>query len=60
MGPLLAMLFLFFACSAICFLVAQRRNANSSYWFMMGALFGPLALPFVFFAQPRNKETVGK
>lgn len=36
-----------------CYLVAKRRGGNSVFWVVMGLLFGPLAIPFVFFSRPR-------
>jgi hypothetical protein len=34
-----------------CFLIAKSRKADSGYWLVMGLLFGPFAIPFVFFAK---------
>lgn len=36
-----------------CYLVAKSRSADRRFWLVMGLLFGPLAIPFVFFARPR-------
>ena len=33
----------------VCHVLAKRRGANPVFWGMMGAVFGPLAIPFVFF-----------
>jgi asparagine N-glycosylation enzyme membrane subunit Stt3 len=30
--------------------IAAHRGANTFFWALMGALFGPLAIPFVFLA----------
>lgn len=38
-----------------CYFIAKYRDADTVYWGMMGALFGPLALPFVFFAKTKNR-----
>jgi len=35
----------------ICYSVAKRRGANPVFWGIMGAMFGPFALPFVFFSK---------
>ena len=39
-------------CIILCYSLAKRRNADSTYWAILGALLGPLALPFVFFSKP--------
>jgi hypothetical protein len=41
------------ACIILCHQIAKRRGANPVFWGVMGALFGPLAIPFVFFAKPK-------
>ncbi len=33
------------------YLIAEKRNADKKFWFIMGIVFGPLALPFVFIAK---------
>ena len=35
-----------------CYYVAKYRGAKTLYWGIMGALLGPLAIPFVFFSKP--------
>ncbi len=39
---------------AICVVVARRRGASPVFWGVMAALFGPFAVPFVFFARRRR------
>jgi hypothetical protein len=39
------------ACSILCHQIAKRRGARPVFWGAMGALFGPLAIPFVFLAK---------
>ena len=39
---------------ALFYLIAAKRKANTVFWTAMGVLFGPFALPFVFFARPRK------
>ena len=34
----------------ICYVVAKRKCAKASFWVLMAAVFGPLAIPFVFYA----------
>ncbi len=40
-------------CTGICYSVARKRGARVPFWVVMGALFGPLAIPFVFFSKPQ-------
>ncbi len=42
------------ACAVICGLIAARRQARVAYWSVMGFVFGPFAIPFVFRAKPRT------
>jgi hypothetical protein len=42
------------ASAIICHLVAKNRGANPVFWGVMGLVFGPLAIPFVFFS--KNKK----
>ncbi len=34
-------------CAYLCWSVANKRNGNTLFWAVMGALFGPFAIPFV-------------
>jgi len=36
------------ACAYYCWYVADKRGGNTLFWATMGALLGPLAIPFVF------------
>ena len=36
----------------LCHIIANNRGANPVFWGVMGAIFGPLAIPFSFFAKP--------
>ncbi len=36
--------------------IAVWKKSNRWFWALMGLLFGPFALPFVFFAQPYPKN----
>jgi hypothetical protein len=47
----------FIASAIICHLVARNRNANAVFWGVMGAVFGPLAIPFVFFSAPVGTDS---
>lgn len=44
------------ACAAVCGLIAARRKARWVYWSVMGFVFGPFAVPFVFMAKPAEKK----
>ena len=43
------------AFGALFYWIAAKRKANTLFWTAMGVLFGPFALPFVFFARPRKE-----
>lgn len=51
----IALLMVSALCVYVCYAVAKSKKANLLFWVTMGLLFGPLAVPFVFFAKPRNK-----
>ena len=55
MGSIIVFMLIPIICAAICYSVAKKRNAAVSFWVVMGAIFGPLALPFVFMAKPKDK-----
>jgi len=54
MTTALALPLLFLICGGICHYIAKKRHAKVSFWLVMGALFGPLAIPFAFFARPQK------
>ena len=35
----------------LCYWIARKRGANVKFWVIVSALFGPLAIPFVFFSK---------
>ncbi len=37
-----------------CYSVAKSKGANTRFWIVMALCFGPLAIPFVFFAKPTS------
>jgi hypothetical protein len=45
----LALITLFFG--GLSYFIASKRGANAIFWLVMGLVFGPFALPFVFFAK---------
>ena len=40
----------------ICYQIAKLRKADRWYWFFAGLLFGPFAIPFVFFSGPNQQS----
>lgn len=43
-------------CAFICHFFAKSRGANPVLWGVLGFVFGPFALPFVFFVRPRAHD----
>lgn len=43
------------ACAFLLWHIAQKRGANTKLWAIMGAVFGPLAIPFIFLT--KNKAS---
>ena len=39
----------------ICYFIAKSRHSKTSYWALMGAIFGPFAIPFALFSKPEVK-----
>ena len=37
----------------VCHMLARRRGLNPVFWALMGAIFGPFAIPFVYFRARR-------
>lgn len=42
------------ACIFLCHVIAKRRGAKPVFWGVMGALFGPFAIPFVLLLKPKT------
>lgn len=38
----------------VCFYIAKFRGVKTVCWAINGAIFGPLAIPFLFFAKPTS------
>jgi len=38
------------------YFIASKRGASKNFWLVMGLIFGPLAIPFVFFAKTRDAK----
>ena len=43
-----------------CYLIARSRSGDRRFWVIVGLLFGPLAIPFAFFAKPKPKQDPGE
>ena len=54
MGPIIVFLLIPIICAGICYSVARKRSADVPFWVVMGLLFGPFALPFVFMAKAKK------
>lgn len=48
------LVFLALACIIACHQIAKRRGLNPVFWGVMGAVFGPLAIPFVLLVKSAN------
>jgi len=38
-----------------CYYIAKNRHASAMFWALMGAIFGPLAIPFAFYSNPESE-----
>jgi len=43
------------SCAFLLWFIADKRGANTRFWAFMGAVFGPLAIPFIFLT--KNKAS---
>jgi len=43
------------ASTAFVYTIAYNRRANCAYWLKMGLIFGPFAIPFVFFSEKHGR-----
>ncbi len=48
------------ACAFLLWHIADRRGANTKFWAIMGAFFGPLAIPFVFLTKKKHQRLFGQ
>lgn len=51
---LILILLVFIVCAIVCHRIAKLRGANPVFWGVVGLLFGPLALPFVFYLDKKD------
>ena len=54
MAQLILLLLIVLASVVICHQIAKKRGANAVFWGVLGALFGPLAIPFVFLSRRKT------
>ena len=46
-------------CAVVCHQLARRRDRNPVLWGVLGALFGPFAIPFILFARTSSDRNTG-
>jgi hypothetical protein len=50
-------IFLVLAASTMaCHFIAKKRRSNPVFWGVMGAILGPLAIPFAFMSKVRRQK----
>ena len=54
-GVIIFILTISLASTVFIYTIAYKRRANCAYWLKMGLLFGPLAVPFVFFSKKHGR-----
>jgi hypothetical protein len=42
-------------CAALLWFMADKRGLNTLFWAMMGAVLGPLAIPFIFLTKEKKE-----
>jgi len=47
----LVLLIISFCFAGLLYLIAAKRGSNKIFWTIMGFVFGPFAIPFVFFSK---------
>ena len=45
------------SCAWLIWGIADKRGANTKFWAIMGAVFGPLAIPFVFLTKNKSAKS---
>ena len=56
MISVLIVLLVFVVSIIFCHITAKRRGSNPVFWGVMGGIFGPLAIPFVFISKTKEKK----
>jgi hypothetical protein len=44
------------SCAFLLWFIADKRGANTRFWAIMGAVFGPLAIPFIFLTKDNSAK----
>ena len=44
------------SCAFLLWNIAYKRGANTRFWAIMGAVFGPLAIPFIFLTKDKSQD----
>ena len=44
------------SCAFLLWYIADKRGANTRFWAIMGAVFGPLAIPFIFLTKDHSSK----
>ena len=42
-------------CAVLLWFMADKRGLNTLFWAMMGAVFGPFAIPFIFLTKEKKE-----
>jgi len=48
---------IFIACAILLWNIAEKRGANTLFWAVMGGVFGPLAIPFIFLTKNNSSKS---
>lgn len=43
-------------CAFLLWFMAHKRGLNTLFWAILGAVFGPFAIPFIFFAKEKKEN----
>lgn len=46
------------SCAFLLWHIADRKGANTKFWAIMGAVFGPSAIPFVFLTKNKALKAI--
>ena len=53
---LIVLVILLILSAVACHFIAKGRGLNSVFWGVMGGIFGPLAIPFIFLSKPKRNK----
>jgi hypothetical protein len=45
------------SCAFLLWFIADKRGTNTVFWAIMGAVFGPLAIPFIFLTKDKSAKS---